>query len=76
MSFSIIESDLSPVYPVSPFLLDFVLKSSLSSGDNPIESGDKLSKYGDRFSFSRDRLCSPELPDLFFYILIIDVIVG
>ena len=51
------KSDLSPVYPVSPELSEFVLKSSLSAGDNSFETGDKPSKYGDRFSLSGDRLC-------------------
>ena len=34
-------SNLTPVYPV---LLDFVLKSSIFSGDRLLETGDKPSK--------------------------------
>lgn len=72
-------ADLSPV---SPELLESMVKSRFSSGDNSSKTGDrlletrdKLSKYGDRFSFSGDRLCSPELPELFFSIFIEGVFV-
>src|SRR6476620_11064760 len=67
--------DLSPVYPVSPELREFVLKSSLTSGDNLSKTGDKPSKYGDRFSLSGVILCSPELPEIFFSIFITDLFV-
>jgi len=74
-SSSIISSNLSPVYPVSPESLDFVFDFSKSSGDNLSETGDKLSKYGDKTSVSGEMLCSPELPELFFSIFIIKVFV-
>jgi hypothetical protein len=52
---------------MTPELMVLVLKSSFSSGD-------KLSQYGDKLSFSGDMLCSPELPKLFFSIFIMEVL--
>jgi hypothetical protein len=41
--------------------MGFCAQSWFWSGDNSFESGDKLSKYG-------DKACSPEIPDIFFSI--------
>jgi len=51
-------SDLSPISPVA---VEFVFDARLSSGDKP-------TKYGDKLSFTRDKLCSPEIPESFFII--------
>lgn len=37
------------------------------------KAGDKPSKYGDKLSVAGDKLCSPETPESFFTIFVIEI---